>query len=61
MPLVRSVLEAYRNPEVMAAVAAGELDLGWVDPEIEWDASLLDEMVPDLAEVYRGRDGVRAY
>jgi ketosteroid isomerase-like protein len=59
--LVRGVLEAYRNPEVMAAVAAGELDLGWVDPEIEWDASRLDEMIPDLAEVYRGHDGVRAY
>lgn len=55
------MLEAYRNPEVMGQLAGGELDLGWVDPEIEWDASRLSEMIPDLAEVYRGHDGVKAY
>ena len=59
--IVRAVLEAYRNPEVMALLASGDLDLGWVDPEIEWDASRLDEMIPDLAEVYRGHEGVRTY
>ena len=35
---VRGVMEAYRNPELMARLADGELDLSWVDPEIEWDA-----------------------
>ena len=59
--IVRAVVEAYRNPEVMHNLARGELDLGWVDPEIEWDASRLSEMIPDLAGVYRGHDGVRTY
>ena len=59
--IVRGVMEAYRNPELMALLASGDLDLGWVDPEIEWDASRLDEMIPDLAEVYWGHEGVRTY
>ena len=59
--IVRAVLEAYRNPEVMALLTSGDLDLGWVDSEIEWDASRLDEMIPDLAEVYPGHEGVRTY
>ena len=59
--MVRGVLEAYRSPGAMQLVASGELDLDWVDPEIEWDASRLTEMIPDLAGVYRGHDGVRAY
>src|SRR5436190_23339347 len=45
----------------MALRASGELDLGWVDPEIEWDASRLDELIPDLAGVYWGHEGVRTY
>jgi ketosteroid isomerase-like protein len=59
--LVRAIMEAYRNPDVMAMLAGGELDLGMVDPEIEWDASRLTDMIPDLAEVYHGHEGVRAY
>ena len=59
--MVRAILEAYRQPEAMALVASGELDLGWVDPEVEWDASRLAEMLPDRADVYRGHDGVRTY
>ena len=59
--LVRAVVEAYRNPGAMAMVASGELDLGWVAPDVEWDASRLSEMIPDLAGVYEGHDGVRAY
>jgi hypothetical protein len=31
------------------------------DPDIEWDASRLETMIPDLAEVYRGHEGVRTY
>jgi ketosteroid isomerase-like protein len=59
--IVSAVVEAYRNPELMGQLADGELDLGWVDPEIEWDASRLDEMIPDLAGAYQGHDGVRTY
>jgi hypothetical protein len=59
--LVRAVLEAYRNPGAMAMVASGEIDLGWVDPKVVWDASRLTEMIPDLAGVYEGHGGVRTY
>jgi ketosteroid isomerase-like protein len=59
--MVRGLLDVYRAPEVMAMLAEGEIDLSVADPEIEWDASRLDEMIPDLAGVYRGHDGVRTY
>jgi ketosteroid isomerase-like protein len=59
--LVRVALEAYKNPDMISALAGGELDLQLVDPDVEWDASRLTEMVPDLAGVYRGHDGVRTY
>ncbi len=59
--LIRAVLEAYQQPEVIALVANGELDLATVDPEVEWDASRLGDMIPDLAEVYWGHEGVRTY
>jgi ketosteroid isomerase-like protein len=59
--LVRASLEAYRQPEMMALVIDGQLDMSAIDPEVEWDASRLTEMIPDLAEVYRGHNGVRTY
>jgi ketosteroid isomerase-like protein len=59
--LVRAVLSAYQDPEMMRMLASGELDLQLVDPDVEWDASRLTELVPDLAGVYRGHDGVRTY
>jgi ketosteroid isomerase-like protein len=59
--IVRAIVEAYRDPGVMGRLADGDLDLGWVDPEVEWDASRLGDLVPDLAEVYRGHEGVRTY
>ena len=31
------------------------------DPEIEWDASGCAEVIPELAGVYRGHEGVRTY
>jgi hypothetical protein len=46
---------------MISALASGELDLQLVDPDVEWDASQLTEMVPDLAGVYRGHDGVPTY
>jgi ketosteroid isomerase-like protein len=59
--LVRVALEAHKNPDMISALAGGEVDLQLVDPDVEWDASRITELVPDLAEVYRGHDGVRTY
>jgi ketosteroid isomerase-like protein len=59
--IVRAVVAVYERPEGIALMASGDLDLGWVDPDVEWDASRLSEQIPDLAEVYRGHEGVRAY
>jgi ketosteroid isomerase-like protein len=59
--MVRATLAAYQDPDTIAALARGELDLSLADPDVEWDASRLSDMIPDLAGVYRGHDGVRAY
>jgi len=59
--LVRLTLEAYQHPEMVRLLADGELDLQIADPQIEWDASRLEEMIPDLAEVFHGHEGVRTY
>jgi ketosteroid isomerase-like protein len=59
--IVRAAMAVYQHPEGMALLASGDIDLGLFDPDIEWDASRLEEMIPDLAEVYRGHDGVRTY
>jgi ketosteroid isomerase-like protein len=58
---VRGILEAYRNRELMAQLVAGELDLSWVDPGIEFDASRIGDLIPDIAEVYHGHEGVLTY
>jgi len=55
--LVRAVV-LYESPEGIALLASGDLDLSAVDPDIEWDASRLTDMIPDLAGVFRGHDGV---
>jgi hypothetical protein len=59
--LIGGLMEAYRNPDVISALADGELDMSLVDPDVEWDASRLSEMIPDLAGVYHGHEGVRTY
>ena len=59
--LVRAAVEAYQRPEMVAALASGDLDFEMFDPDIEWDASRLREMIPDLAGIYRGHEGVRTY
>jgi hypothetical protein len=33
--LVRASLEAYQQPEMMAVLANGELDMSLIDPELE--------------------------
>src|SRR5262245_50520105 len=32
-----------------------------LDPEVEWDTSRMADVVPDIADVFRGHDGVRAF
>ena len=59
--LVRAAVEAYQHPEVLALLASGELDFELFDPDIEWDASRLADLIPDLAGVYRGHEGVQTY
>jgi ketosteroid isomerase-like protein len=61
LELVRAVVALYERPEGIALLASGDLDLGWVDPEVEWDASRLSDLIPDLAGIYRGHEGVRTY
>lgn len=58
---VRAIVTLYEQPDGIALLASGDLDLSMVDPDIEWDASEISEMIPDLAGVYHGHDGVRAY
>jgi len=59
--IVRAATEAVKTPGGIAALSRGELDFTFVDPEIEWDASQSEDLVPDLADVYWGHEGVRTY
>jgi ketosteroid isomerase-like protein len=59
--IVRALVTLYEQPEGIALLASGDLDFSLVDPDIEWDASRLSELIPDLAEVYWGHEGVRTY
>jgi hypothetical protein len=59
--VVRAVTEAAKTPEAVERAARGDLDSTFVDPEIEWDATGARDLVPDLADVYIGHEGVRTY
>jgi ketosteroid isomerase-like protein len=59
--IVRAATEAVKSPDGIARLARGELDFTFIDPEIEWDASQSGDLVPDLADIYRGHEGVRTY
>jgi ketosteroid isomerase-like protein len=52
--IVRALAESFQRRDHERAFA-------FYDPEIEWDASQCAEVIPDIAGVYRGHDGVRAY
>src|SRR5512133_1240584 len=52
--IVRALAESFQRRDQERAFDV-------YDPEIEWDASRCAEVVPDLSDVYRGHDGVRAY
>jgi ketosteroid isomerase-like protein len=58
---VRAIVSLYEQPEGIALLASGDLDLSMVDADVEWDASEISEMIPDLAGIYHGHEGVRAY
>jgi ketosteroid isomerase-like protein len=52
--IVRELLDAFARRD-------HERVFDFYDPEIEWDASNAAELNADLASVYHGHDGVRAY
>jgi ketosteroid isomerase-like protein len=58
---VRAIVGIYEQPQGIARLASGDLDLSVADPDIEWDASAIAEVIPDLAGVYHGHEGVRTY
>ena len=54
LEIVRALAESFQRRD-------HERAFDFYDPEIEWDASRAAEVIPDLAGVYRGHEGVRAY
>jgi ketosteroid isomerase-like protein len=52
--VVRELLEAFARRDHESAFE-------FYDPEIELDSSRLAELIPDIAGVYRGHEGVRTY
>src|SRR6478672_6294166 len=59
---VRAMTEAVNNPEGVEHLATGDNEFApFLDPEIEWDATRARDLVPDLADVYFGHEGVRTY
>jgi ketosteroid isomerase-like protein len=58
---------SQENVEIVRTLAEGfqhrqhERAFEFYDPEIEWDASNLRQLIPDLAGVYHGHEGVRTY
>src|SRR6476619_5050387 len=61
LEIVRAATEAVKNPDGGARLSRGDFDFTFIDPEIEWDATGARDLIPDLAEVYWGREGVRTY
>ena len=52
--LVRALARAFQRRD-------HERAFDFYDPDIEWDATAGAELIPDLAGIYRGHEGVRAY
>jgi ketosteroid isomerase-like protein len=52
--LVRELLAAFASRD-------HERAFEFYDPDIEWDARGVVAVTPDIAEIYHGHDGVRAY
>ncbi|MEK6328482.1 MAG: nuclear transport factor 2 family protein [Actinomycetota bacterium] len=52
--IVRSLADEFQHRQ-------HERAFEFYDPEIEWDATNVGQLIPDLAGVYRGYEGVRTY
>jgi len=58
---------SQENVEIVRALAEGfqrrqhEQAFKFYDPEIEWDASAVAEIFPEISGVYHGHEGVRAH
>ena len=60
--IVRAATEAAKKPEMFERLVRGDFDFApFLDSEVEWDATGLRDLVPDLADVYFGLEGVGAY
>src|SRR6478609_1162833 len=60
--VVRAATEAAKNPEAVHRLAHGDMDaIALIAPDVEWDATGSRDLVPDLADVYWGHEGVRTY
>jgi ketosteroid isomerase-like protein len=58
----RSMAESVNNPQGIEQLARGDIDFSpFFDPKIEWDSTGARSLVPDLAGVYWGHEGVRTY
>jgi ketosteroid isomerase-like protein len=55
--VVLSMTEAFQRRDREAL----ERSFDPLDPEVEWDASRLADVVPDIAGVFQGHDGVRDF
>ena len=62
---IRALCEAMQSSETLGRLAVGDVDRrfsGLIDPDIEWDASGLADVMPfDTTEVYSGYEGVLSY
>ncbi len=58
---------SQENVEIVRTLAEGfqrrqhEQAFEFYDPEIEWDASAIADVYPEIAGVYHGHQGVRTY
>src|SRR6476661_5745446 len=59
--IVRAAIAVYQHPEGIELLARGDLNFDLIDPDVEWDASRIGDLVPDMADVYCGHEGVRTY
>jgi ketosteroid isomerase-like protein len=54
LEIVRTLIEGFEHRQ-------HERAFEYYDPEIVWDASAFADYMPDIAGVFYGHDGVRAY
>ena len=57
----RENVEAVRR--IADAWHRGDLDMAYdlYDPEIEWDSTRMEALIPDLGGTFHGHEGVRAF